>query len=99
MTIEYEIEQGSELIEVTFIGFPQWDNDSFDYSGTHCTGGNSGTCTLPSYVTMLYSECATWGKELHTPEQNEIIANWLQKNSDDIDNKLCEAFKKESLDY
>lgn len=25
------------------------DNDSFDYAGTHCTHGQSGTCHLPDY--------------------------------------------------
>ena len=28
------------------------ENDSFDYAGTHCTGGKSGTHELPDYLTM-----------------------------------------------
>lgn len=28
------------------------DNDSFDYAGTHCTGGKGGTHTLPDYATL-----------------------------------------------
>jgi len=28
------------------------DNDSFDYAGTHCTGGTGGTHTLPDYAIL-----------------------------------------------
>src|SRR6056300_12844 len=33
-------------------GEAQWsiENDSFDYAGTHCTGGKSGTHHLPDYA-------------------------------------------------
>lgn len=36
----------------TLIGDAQWsiENDSFDYAGTHCTGGRSGTHHLPDYA-------------------------------------------------
>ena len=32
-------------------GVCEWsvENDSFDYAGTHCTGGQSGTHELPDY--------------------------------------------------
>jgi len=35
-----------------FQGEAQWsiENDSFDYAGTHCTGGRSGTHHLPDYA-------------------------------------------------
>lgn len=35
-------------------GSADWciDNDSFDYAGTHCTGGMGGTHTLPDYATL-----------------------------------------------
>ena len=28
------------------------ENDSFDYAGTHCTHGQSGTCHLPDYAVI-----------------------------------------------
>ena len=28
------------------------EDDSFDYAGTHCTNGQSGTCELPPYATL-----------------------------------------------
>lgn len=33
-------------------GIANWsvENDSFDYAGTHCTGGRSGTHHLPNYA-------------------------------------------------
>ena len=35
-------------------GDAQWsvENDSFDYAGTHCTWGQSGTHHLPDYATI-----------------------------------------------
>lgn len=35
-------------------GYADWciDNDSFDYAGTHCTGGIGGTCELEDHVTL-----------------------------------------------
>lgn len=36
----------------TLMGDAQWsiENDSFDYAGTHCTWGQSGTHHLPDYA-------------------------------------------------
>jgi len=36
----------------TLVGDAQWsiENDSFDYAGTHCTWGQSGTHHLPDYA-------------------------------------------------
>jgi len=35
---------------------PEEQDDSFDYSGTHCTGGKSGTHHIPIYYTCPICE-------------------------------------------
>ena len=51
---EYEFEVYDEKGYYLFYveGTAEWDidNDSFDYAGTHCTHGQSGTHHLPDYA-------------------------------------------------
>ena len=49
---EFEVEIVYEKQDLTVSGTCEWDidNDSFDYAGTHCTHGQSGTEHLPDYL-------------------------------------------------
>jgi len=57
-TKPFELEFEVELEDVYFLfyveGEASWEieNDSFDYAGTHCTHGQSGTCRLPDYASV-----------------------------------------------
>ncbi len=98
-TIEYEKNEGNwSFVEVEFEGNPEWQDDSFDYAGTHCTGGRSGTCVSAPYAIM--DEDATWDKTKHTVEENEIIAAWLlvEKNAEEVNDALCTEFSDEAED-
>lgn len=48
---EFVIDIVYEKQDLTVSGNCEWsiDNDSFDYAGTHCTHGQSGTHHLPDY--------------------------------------------------
>lgn len=103
-TVEYKNNSTGEMDyidEIEFEGLPRWENDSFDYAGTYCTGGVGGTCVLNSYTTMDNSEEATWDKTKHTPEENAIIDTWLKedKNREEIDELLCNSFEKDQSGY
>tara|TARA_B100000579_G_scaffold438049_1_gene471449 strand:- start:23548 stop:23937 length:390 start_codon:yes stop_codon:yes gene_type:complete len=47
--------------ELTVHGVCEWsvENDSFDYAGTHCTGGRSGIHELPDYCEAASCEIQT----------------------------------------
>jgi hypothetical protein len=51
---EFEISVDGRDYSCTLHGEGYWgiDNDSFDYAGTHCTHGQSGTHHLPDYATI-----------------------------------------------
>jgi len=49
---EIDIVYSNDDLTVTGTFEASVDNDSFDYAGTHCTGGKSGTHELPDYLTI-----------------------------------------------
>lgn len=49
---EIDIVYNNDDLTVTGTFEASVDNDSFDYAGTHCTGGKSGTHELPDYLTI-----------------------------------------------
>lgn len=104
MNLEHQIEHqlpngGYEYIDVDFEAEPSIQNDSFSYSGTHCTHGRGGTCRLPDYLIV---EDIIWDEEKFTPAQNRIIRAFInvKKNFDVVADEFCCQYKKEKeFDY
>lgn len=87
----------------TLIGDAQWsiENDSFDYAGTHCTGGRSGTHHLPDYAEIqsfeldeihLYFEIY----DEHTKSWFEAERKFLWKH--DKDRQFIKRFQSDHED-
>ena len=62
----------------TLHGNANWDidNDSFDYAGTHCTHGQSGTCHLPDYAVI--QEISLGQIDLYFDIYDREIGAWFQ---------------------
>lgn len=93
-TVEWEDLGEDCYLEVELEGEPHWENDSFDYAGTHATHGQSGTHHLPSY-TILDSD-VEWDKTLYTSEQNIIIQNWVNTHTSLIEERFCNKLEEDS---
>ncbi len=94
--IEYLNQSGDyDVLEVEFEGQPEWVDDSFDYAGTHCTGGRGGTHHIPKYLSMQDSEI-TWNTSNFMGTQNVIIKNWLsiESNREQLEEYFIEQFKQ-----
>ena len=87
-----------EYEDVKLNGSPEWEDPSFDYAGTHCTGGKSGTHKLPSYPSMANSSIE-WNRELYDETMNRIIALYIEDNKESIEDGLCESFEDEQNQY
>ena len=83
-----------ENLAVEFEGTPEWQDDSFDYAGTHCTGGVGGTHHVPKYLSMQDS-VITWGEGL-TEAEEDIVRRWLcvEKNREALEEYFIEQFKQ-----
>ncbi len=83
-----------EYEDVKLTGWPEWENDSFDYS----YGSISSTHKLPSYASMANSEI-TWNKNLYDESMNRIISLYVEDNKEHIEDDLCESFVDEQSEY
>ncbi len=104
MKIKYQIEhlpEGSNpdnldnyiYIDVEFEGYPSIEDDSFDYAGTHCTGGKSGTYHLPKYVAL--NEAPTWDETKHTEEENKVIDAFIEsKDYRQLEDQFCMEYER-----
>ena len=83
-----------QMIEdVEFKGDVTIENDSFDYAGTHCTGGVGGTMYYPDYYIMEnYPE---WNHDLYTYSENWLIAIWLMANYSWVEDLFIKEFEKQ----
>jgi len=99
LDIEYQDKNGEwqTIADVVFESEPTWENDSFSYAGTHCTGGVGGTVHLPSYAIM--EDYPTWDKGLYSFEQNWLIAIWLMANYSWVEDLFIREFENQSNDY
>jgi hypothetical protein len=100
MTIEFGIpiidtENDYDELVVEIDGNPRWENDSFDYAGTHCTGGRSGTHHLPSYT--ILDEDVEWDKTKYGDATNLLIQKWVEKNQDFISDRFCHQLNVNSM--
>ena len=94
--IEYLNQDGDyDVLEVEFEGQPELVDDSFDYAGTHCTGGMSGTHHIPKYLSMQDS-VISWDTNAFDNQQNVIIKDWLRvdKNVEALEEYFIEQFKQ-----
>lgn len=99
-TIEFKNNEGEDdYFEVELEAHPRWDNDSFDYAGTHCTHGIAGTCKLPDYATLANNPDVTWDKSEHTDCENKLIEDFIKNDFDDIDDTFCRKLEKEAEEY
>ena len=99
LTVEYKNNKDEwDYMEVEFIGYPVWQNDSFDYAGTHCTGGVGGTCQLPDYATM--EDEPEYDQSKYTLSENKIISKWLSENMESAKDTFCNMLRQETIpDY
>ena len=85
---ELEFEEETDSTHFTFWveGEAKWDieNDSFDYAGTHCTGGMSGTCELPDYAVVEEISIGFVMIEKTTDSGEEVIKYTWKKNKDKV---------------
>ena len=52
------------------------DNDSFDYAGTHCTHGQSGTCHLPDYAVV--QDCSLDQINIYFEVYDRELGAWFE---------------------
>ena len=62
----------------TLYGNANWDidNDSFDYAGTHCTHGQSGTCHLPDYAVV--QDCSLDQINIYFEVYDRELGAWFE---------------------
>lgn len=88
MKVSIEIElPNDKYIEVEFEGDTEWTDDSFNYAGTHCTGGRSGVHHVQPYLVLEY---ATWDDKKYSVEENEVIENFYETKFFEIEKRFCE---------
>jgi hypothetical protein len=90
MKVLIEIEYLDDVINVEFEGDPEWQDDSFNFSGTHCTFGKGGTHYVDPYLVLEY---ATWPEEKFSVEQNKVIQTYYDKHFDEIEKRFGEQFE------
>jgi len=61
---------------------PVLQDDSFDYSGTHCTGGKDGTHHIPVYYT---SDCCEAELEDYNPSDEDSGPDYSDYNDYEYD--------------
>ena len=87
-----------QMIEdVEFNAEPTWEDDSFDYAGTHCTGGVGGTMHYAPYA--IIEDYPTWNHDLYTFSENWLIAIWLMANYSWVEDLFIREFEKAANDY
>ncbi len=99
MTIRLDIEYINEYaeddyLEVVFEANPTWEDDSFDYAGTHCTHGASGTHRGSTYPYL--DEVPTWDRFWYSEAHNKIIEQWLSvaPNLEDLQDRFCAKLER-----
>lgn len=84
---EFEVEDDKAHYLFYVEGHGEWDidNDSFDYAGTHCTHGQSGTCHLPDYARIEDIDLSIVRMEIDTGKK-EVVKKELtwKKDSDKV---------------
>jgi hypothetical protein len=73
----------------------KWEDDSFDYAGTHCTGGVGGTFQGASYPIM--ENYPTWNNDIYTFSENWLIAIWLMANYDWIEKTILKEYEEHCI--
>lgn len=82
------------LLEVEVTANVSYDDGSFDYAGTHCNHGQSGTFTPFNGGSYEVDGEIKWDKTLYSDEQNKLIESYIKENSHyggDVDDALTDA--------
>lgn len=74
----------------------EWQDDSFDYAGTHCTGGLGGTHKLPIYASI--EEDIQWDRSKYSDAENQTISDYVRENKEDLEEQLIAKFEQEQKD-
>ena len=65
-------------------------DDSFNYAGTHCTNGRSGTHNIPKYPIVEELE---WHELNYNREEILIIKNYIEKNHKSLRENICKEWE------
>ncbi len=84
--IEFKNAEGEwDYILVDFEGYLTKKNDSFDYTGSHCTHGKSGTASLLDYYVL---GDVLWDKSKYTAMENSLIEQYIDDKLEELENRF-----------
>lgn len=95
ITVDIEV-PGLFLEDVMLCAEMNWQDDSFSYAGTHCTGGVGGVHRIPPYSGR--ESGIMWNVDKYNNAANAAIYKYVQDNEKDLDDQFMARFEKEQME-